>query len=564
MAITYVEGQVRLRLAFVFLLWSGLAVAQNVSYNGIPVPASWPPRAELTREPSEPPYLVSPPKVILIDVGRQLFVDDFLIQSTTLRRAFHLPEDHPKNPVLWPEAVWETKRKGKSPRQGPLAMPFSGGAWFDPRDKLYKLWYHANYRGRHLCLVTSRNGVDWERPTFDVVPGTNIVFPRPGGARVVWLDLAETDPARRFKLIVTRGGKDLLKPGQEWFGSLCSMYVHFSPDGIHWSKAAVRTGPTGDRNSAFYNPFRKKWVYSIRTYLPFGDLKKPQRIRRYWESADLIEGLPWKYREPPLWLGADRLDKSHGTSRMAPQLYNFDAVGYESVMLGLFNILRAPSDRIANRPKINEVCLGYSRDGYHFSRPDRRSFLRVDDKPRSWRWGNVQSVGGGCLIVGDRLHFYFSCRQGTDTFSDAAGGAGLAVLRRDGFASMDAGDKGGTLTTRPVRFSGKRLFVNLDAPKGELRAEILDEAGKPITPFTPANCAPVSGDRTLAEASWRGADLASVAGKPVRFRFHLKRGRLYAFWVSPDASGASHGYVAAGGPGFTGPTDTVGKAGYPR
>jgi len=48
----------------------------------------------------------------------------------------------------------------------------------------------------------------------------------------------------------------------------------------------------------------------------------------------------------------------------------------------------------------------------------------------------------------------------------------------------------------------------------------------------------------------------------VRFRFHLRLGALYSFWVSPDASGASHGYVAAGGPGFTGPTDTVGTAAY--
>jgi len=54
--------------------------------------------------------------------------------------------------------------------------------------------------------------------------------------------------------------------------------------------------------------------------------------------------------------------------------------------------------------------------------------------------------------------------------------------------------------------------------------------------------------------------LAKLAGQPVRFRFHLKNGALYSFWVSPDASGASHGYVAAGGPGFTGPTDTVGAA----
>ena len=29
--------------------------------------------------------------------------------------------------------------------------------------------------------------------------------------------------------------------------------------------------------------------------------------------------------------------------------------------------------------------------------------------------------------------------------------------------------------------------------------------------------------------------------------------------VSPEKTGASNGYVAAGGPGFTGPTDTVGR-----
>jgi hypothetical protein len=40
----------------------------------------------------------------------------------------------------------------------------------------------------------------------------------------------------------------------------------------------------------------------------------------------------------------------------------------------------------------------------------------------------------------------------------------------------------------------------------------------------------------------------------------LKNGALYSFWVSRDASGRSDGYVAGGGPGFTGPTDTVGRA----
>ncbi len=56
------------------------------------------------------------------------------------------------------------------------------------------------------------------------------------------------------------------------------------------------------------------------------------------------------------------------------------------------------------------------------------------------------------------------------------------------------------------------------------------------------------------------ADLGSLAGQPVRLRFHLANARLCAFWVSPEDSGASHGYVAAGGPGFTEARDTIGRA----
>jgi hypothetical protein len=49
--------------------------------------------------------------------------------------------------------------------------------------------------------------------------------------------------------------------------------------------------------------------------------------------------------------------------------------------------------------------------------------------------------------------------------------------------------------------------------------------------------------------------LKALAGQPVKFRFILPRGKLFAFWVSPEASGVSRSYVAGGGPGFTKSTD---------
>jgi hypothetical protein len=118
----------------------------------------------------------------------------------------------------------------------------------------------------------------------------------------------------------------------------------------------------------------------------------------------------------------------------------------------------------------------------------------------------------------------------------------------------------GKLTTRPLTFSGSHLFVNADASRGELKVEVLDRDGHVIEPFTVMNCEPMKRSSTRAEIRWKGATgLSTVAKKqPVRLRFSLTRGELYAFWISPDAHGASQGYVAAGGPGFSGPKDMEG------
>src|SRR5262249_46660007 len=211
----------------------------------------------------------------------------------------------------------------------------------------------------------------------------------------------------------------------------------------------------------------------------------------------------------------------------------------------LFTIWRGDKNIPPGRPKPNEVCVGFSRDGFHWHRPDRRPFLAVSEQKGDWNWGNVQSAGGCCLVVGDELRFYHSGRAGSPgqgATRDTGGSTGLAVLRRDGFASLDAGRDGGTLTTRPVRFAGQDLFGNAEVGSGERRGEVLDERGRAIAGLGRGDCLPVRADRTRQAVTWKAGDLAKVAGQPVKFRFYLKGGRLYAFWVSPDRTGASHGY----------------------
>jgi hypothetical protein len=527
--------------AIPFLFSCAGAFAGEVLHNGIELRTPWPPSAAVMKagEPMQVPYLAHPPTIIPIDLGRQLFVDDFLIENTTLTRTFHLAKLYDGNPVVRPDTAAENEGKA------PMAMPFSDGVWFDPSDQLFKMWYLAGY-GRQTAYAFSRDGLKWEKPALDVREGTNVVQKDARDSSTVWLDLEERDPARRFKM--WRAHSE-----DKRFG----LSLHFSADGIHWSDRALRTGSTGDRSTVFWNPFRKVWVYSLRHGW------SGPRARRYWEVSDLLAGPKWDaITEPILWTGADKLDPAREDLGDVPQLYNLDGVAYEGLLLGLFTIWRGDQNLPPGRPKPNSVWLGFSRDGFHWDRPDRRPFIPVSETQGAWNWGNVQSVGGCCLLVRDELWFYFSGRAGVGPqMRDGNGATGLAKLRRDGFASMQSGDREGSLTTRPVRFSGAHLFVNVDNPRGDLRAEVLDPEGNAIPPFTKENCASVSADSTLREMQWKGADagLSSLAGKAVRLRFHLRNGALFSFWVTPDANGASHGYVAAGGPGFTGPTDTVGR-----
>jgi hypothetical protein len=481
----------------------------EILYNGIELPLDWPPKLEeadiKAKKPlPEPPYLQHPPAVIPIDVGRQLFVDSFLVEETNLKTTYHLAEYYPQNPVFT------------------NGMPYSGGMFWDPQDQLIKMWYHGN---GGTALTTSHDGIHWDKG--------RLVLAGASDSQCVWLDLEEDDPAKRYKMT-----RSVVADNR------CRGWIYISPDGVNWKQAGY-TGDWGDRSTFFWNPFRKVWIMSTRH--GWGQ----PRARRYFEVKDFVDGPYWqKTDEPPIWVGADVLDPPRADYKIPCQLYNLDAAAYESLILGAFSIWRGQPPP---RQKPNEVCLGFSRDGFYWTRPDRRAFCPVSETPGTWNYANVQSAAGVCLVMSDRLYFYVSGR-GTGQV------VGLAILRRDGFVSLDAGESGGTVKTRLLSYKGSYPFVNVAAANGELRAEILDEEDRPIAPFTKANCRPVGADATMASLHWQGAgDCAAVSGRKVRFKFYLKNGSLYSFWVSPDRSGASYGYVAGGGPGFTSNKDTTGR-----
>jgi hypothetical protein len=503
-----------------------------------------------------------PDGALSIDAGRQLFVDDHLVGQTNLRRTFHRPRIHPASPILRPETALEMN-------DGfcPVACPFSDGVFYDPKDRLFKMWYHAGWFDG-VGYAISDDGIHWRRPILDIEPGTNRVLPRRDrfqrDGATIWIDEETSDPRQRYKMFVYfRERASGYRYGELYLPQAPTVsaggFVYTSADGIHWS-APAPTGPCGDNTSFFYDPVRKVWMYSIRTS------NKRGRVRSYRQCKDFIEGANWTKDDVIFFATADDQDFPDPKLGYQTQLYRVEAVAYESLMLGIWLIHKGPPNEICEKggfPKITDIELGYSRDGIHWDRPDRTPFIACTQRPGDWNRGYLHPAGGVCLIVGDELYFYFGGWSGISPklggHMYAGGSTGLAILRRDGFASMDAEGAPGTLTTVPLTFRGRHLFVNADARGGELTIEILGPDGNVLPPFSRRSCRPVTADDSWRRVTWKSAnDLSSLANRPVRLRFNLSRGQLYSFWISPDESGASHGYVAAGGPGFSGPTDTVG------
>lgn len=504
-------------------------------YNGIVLPDDF----MLNKSSTEPYYLKTPPKVIDINIGRQLFVDDFLYEQTNLTPTYHKAVKYQGNPVFFPQTPWEKDVAL------PVASPKSGGIWYDEREKIFKMWYEAGFCYQ-MAYAVSNDGINWTRPNLEIEPNTNKILTYKGyelykyvdglnyfrpDTTTVFMDNDTQDENQRYKL--------LLRNPVVWEGGI----VATSKDGINWENFKF-TSIIADKSTIFYNPFRKKWVYSIRmNYFPDN---QAWRVRHYRECDDFLDGATWTKEEEHVWLECDELDKPHPYLNIKPQLYNVDAVGYESIMLGMFQIWYGPNNDVCEKngvPKITELIPMYSRDGYNFTRPCRESIIGSSMHRGSWDRGHVQSVGGVTVINGDELWIYYSayggdenCATGDWTTSGMYqnGATGVAKLRRDGFVSLN-GD--GFVLTRLLTFKDREsMHININ---GKASVQILSDTGELL-----AESNKVSANSTDLKLDFNGFDISCLNGKPFRLKF-LVQGELYSFRFA-DKNGDSHGARAAG------------------
>ncbi|MBC2602689.1 glycosyl hydrolase family 32 [Puniceicoccus vermicola] len=503
-------------------------------------------------QPIQVPYLKQIPDIIELQPGRQLFLDDYLWEAhrTSMSPCYHQPAKFSGNPILWPETAEET-----DPRFPPCAIAKSGGVWFDDRYQLFKMWYMTGYLG-YAALAISRDGIHWERPSLDIVPGTNLILPQevhPDSGSVI-IDHNATGDEPRYKMLM----REPNPVGPPWIDNFEAL-LYTSKDGVHWDFRG-KSGPMDDRSTMYYNPIRQKWVQSIRKWHPLAC-----RARYYHEGDHFLESARWTEESMTPWMRADCLD--HGKYFPA-QLYNFDAIAYESMMIGFHQILHGPNNphgESRGEPKLTELYLSSSRDGCHWYRPDRQPFIPARREYGSWEFGYVESSAGMCCIVGDELWLYYSAYGGdpnriTEDWRTngmySNGAMGLAKIRRDGFASMRPNYPGSELQTRRMRFKGRHLFVNATTVGSRLSVAAIGTDEKPIPGLSHEDCLGFVGNSTCAQIRWKNKDLYSLEEEGVRFHFKLDRGDLFSFWMTDNLEGKSGGFTAAGGPGYTNGRDT--------
>lgn len=270
-----------------------------------------------------------------------------------------------QGPILVPDQTWE----------GSCAMPFSGGIWKGAVS--YRCYYLANFN--RICVAYSDDGVGWTKPDLGIIGHTNI--------------LLEIKGMDSFSVWPHEG---------RWY--MCVSHVSGGPltllssrNGLWWHKEAVMPW-AGDRTTLWWNPAKGVWTFNVRNGGGTGG--DPRRIDRV-ESHSFV---PKTWRPEP-WLRATPADGADEAGSV--QLYAVDVVPLDDRLIGLFTIFRGVE---ANRPKLNDVCVGFSADGDEWQR-SHTAVLTRGDKGR-WNFGNVQSVTGGVHKVNGKIRLYATGRAG--------------------------------------------------------------------------------------------------------------------------------------------------------
>ena len=457
-----------------------------------------------------------------IPIGqRQLFLDDNAVgKIENLKRSLHQPQK--RGAVI----------RAVNPSQ---TIQIRTAPVWDPEAKQFKLWVMSTDQS----LRVSNDGLHWTTGPNPNMRIDHVVY-----------DPVDPDPTRRFKAALLNEG------------------FAVSANGVDWTKLDVPRVPSSDEGNFSYDPKQGLFIHSVKRGGPYGRSVAIATSRDFknWHDYGIV-------------FHADELDQEIGRKRIAErianaslkqteyntsehysvQIYNMGVFHYEGIYIGLpsvyhhtgkvppgwpgFEKLRlSPAMRDAvgkygDYTGFYNIQIATSRDLVHWLRvANRQPFLEAS--PLGAGAYDVQTIIGpsAAVVRDDELWFYYTGIKhyafvasgnelGYDDYYPDKGAVCLAVLRRDGFISLDGGLEPGTLVTKPFVLAGSSLHVNANAASGDVDVTVLGSDNQIV-----AVSEPVMGDQPSMVLRWKSGNLDSVKGKSVSLRFSLRNASLYSFW----------------------------------
>lgn len=440
---------------------------------------------------------------------RQLFVDDHgLFEIENVVRTMHRPRK--RGAVI------------RSPDPTQTIQTRTAPVW-DPEAKRYKLWVLTVDDN----LWQSADGLHW-------VPGpqTNMRI------SMAVHDPRDPDPSRRFKAPVLNSG------------------FAVSPDGIQWTKLDLPRVQSSDEGNFSLLPGEGLFIHTVKRGGTYGRSVALATSHDFKTWNDY--GVVFQTDERDQQLGKQNIEARIADETLQQPLYNDPAVynvdvynmgvfRYEGLYFGLPALYHAtgPVPNYPNTVGFHLVQLACSRDLKNWKRLGNRQTFIGPSRLNSGAYDLTQILPPSAPVVhDDELWFYYTGLKYRGSFTYVgtypdgehipirgrdrdAGAVCLAVLRRDGFVSLDAGEHEGRAVTKPFTVSATKLFVNVNAHEGQARVDVLDEQGQIL-----ATSSIITGDHTRLKVDWEKGRLAEMRGRSVSLRFTLKNARLYSYWLA--------------------------------
>ena len=477
-----------------------------------------------------------------IDIGdrRELFVDRHLIDKLDgARLKLHTPRDVGKVFVL--DRPWEG---------------FGGYPTVIQNDGKFQLYYrgktgmtNAGNPDETTCYAESTDGIRWTKPKlglFEVhsTRENNVILDNTFAPVCSnFGPFVDTRPGvpvdQRYKAL---GGTFPVEWRKEPdSGGLMALV---SPDGIHWKYLATK--PVIDKSlhparncdtcqpSVFWSQHEQCYVCYVRVWKNFGreklrpDFTGDTRWIGRTTSPDFINWEPIEFMEYTPDAHPDQLYLPNTQPYVrAPHIY----VAITARLSDHRLVITPEQAKALGVPKgawrdTSDAIFMTSRGGLRYDRPFMSSYLRPGPGPQNWVTRCTYPVLGVVRTGPDELSIYVERDN-----AQATEHIRRYTIRLDGFASVHAPYQGGEVITRPLRFDGNRLQINMStSASGWIRCEVQDESGTPLPGLALGSSSEMAGDEIERTVTWKtGSDLSRISGKPVRLRFVMKDADVYSF-----------------------------------